>query len=178
MRLGRPDRDRHGQRTAEDGHGHRDQRQGQDRVDDDSAEQSGQCQHGHGGGHQGEDRHEPRGQLAQHDLGVDKSVTIMCVRLPRAVLADGAGGRRRGDQQHQRDLRGRDGVIEEPAEPGQLLDRGRAGDADLVPGHRHRGQQAQDEERSQRVELPSPRGSDRLVDEDGPRPPAHRRPSL
>ena len=70
MRLPAPDRQRQRQRAAEDGAGQADQdRTGRHRRVD-AAEERRQRQHRGGAGDQAEHRHQPRRQLAQHDLGV------------------------------------------------------------------------------------------------------------
>ena len=117
---------------------------------------------------------QPRRELAQHDLAVGQ-VRHEQVRQgpPGSVQADRPGGRGRRGQQHQRQLRPDHRHEEAFAELRQGSQHRRAGHDDLRspadPDHEEGGHQAQDEQRPPGIGLPSPRGGDPLVDEDGPR---------
>ncbi len=109
----------------------------------------------------------------------ERSVVAICARMPRAVLAERPGGRRRGYQEHHGKLDARQ--REEERFPGlrQRLQRTRPG-PQWLPGPRSRDgvppgdpqtdQHGQDEEDPARVNLPPPREDQRLINEHRPRP--------
>jgi hypothetical protein len=162
--------DRQGQRQGASQHGRpeRDQEQVDDRGRVDPAEQRRQRQKRHAAEDRAHQRHEPRRELAQDDLGGRQvGGQHLRQRPPRPVEVERPGRRRRGGQQGQRELRGRQRVVEIPTHFRLLADRQRAPSRDRRPDHPQGRQLPGHKQRPRRVRLPAPRGGPQLEREDG-----------
>ena len=93
----------------------------------------------------------------------ERSVVAIFARTPRAVLAERPGGRRRGDDEHHRELNAREREEERYAGPRQRLQRARLGPQRLPgpwgvevgpPRDPQPGKHGDDEEDPARVDLP------------------------
>jgi hypothetical protein len=185
VRLDDLDRDRQRQRAAEHRDRRRDGEQPHERPAVDAAQKRRQRDHRQSARQERQDRRQPRKQLAQHDLGIREGRgRHLRQDAPRAVLAERPGGRRRGHQEHHRELDTRQRVEERSPGPRQRLQRIRPGPQrlprhlgfDVVPpGDPQPGQHRQDEEDPAGVHLAPPREDQRLINEHRTRPDLTRR---
>ena len=168
MRLRSPDRKQQGQGAAErrDPQAHQES-PGQGSGIDPSHERP-QRQGRQRAGHEAEHRHQPRGQFAQHDLGVGEVGHQQVGQRPsRLVQADRSGRRRGCGQQEQDELSPDDRLVKGLPRLGLTLDgRQRSVRNGRPPNQRQARQQDGHKQRTRGIDLPTPRRRQPLVSED------------
>ena len=167
MHLPPPDREREGQRAAQDGRPQRDLERPEQRGRVGAAQERGEHLHREGAEHQADHRDQPGGELAEDDLGVGQVGRHDLHQRPaRLVQADRAGRRRRGGQEQQRQLDEGDRPGDGAAERGDLAQVHPVGPPGLrLPEHEQAAEDHADERRAGGVQLPPPRGPQPLVRE-------------